>query len=191
VHSRLPEGELEGAGEMSDALTPLVWVLAGLLVIAGVAKLRHPAPAANAMARAGFGAGRSGTRVAGLLECGVGAWVLMDPGALALGVLALAYATLASGIWAMRRADVADCGCFGESATLEPSRLHAAVNLLAAAVAAVAALSPPPGIEAAVERAPLEALALIAGVAAAMLLSYLAFTALPSAWSAYGSGETR
>lgn len=170
---------------MSEALAPLVWTLAALLAIAGMAKLRHPTPAANAMARSGFGAGRSGARLTGLLECGVGAWVLLDPGALALGVLALAYATLASGIWAMRKADVADCGCFGESASLEPSRLHLTVNLLAAATCAVAALSPPPGLRAVVERAPLEAVALTAGLAAAILLSYVAFTALPRAWSAY------
>jgi hypothetical protein len=174
---------------VSDALAPLVWTLAALLAIAGIAKLRYPAPAANAMARAGFGAGLSGARLTGLLECGVGAWVLLDPSVPALGALALAYATLASGIWAMRRADVADCGCFGESASLKPSRLHLAVNLIAAALVALAALSPPPGLRAAIERAPLEAVALIAGVAAAILLSYLAFTALQGAWSAYGSGQ--
>jgi hypothetical protein len=176
---------------MSDALAPLVWTLAALIAIAGVAKLRSPAPAANAMALAGFGAGRAGARLAGLLECGVGAWVLLDPSALSLGTLALAYATLASGIWAMRRADVADCGCFGESVSLKPSRLHLAINLMAATLVAVAALSPPPALWAATGRAPLEALALIAGVAAAILLSYLTFTALPRAWSAYGGGETR
>jgi hypothetical protein len=175
---------------MSEALAPLVWTLAGLLAIAGIAKLRHPAPAANAMARAGFGAGRSGVRLTGLLECGVGAWVLLDPGVAALGALALAYATLASGIWAMRRADVSDCGCFGESASLAPSRLHLAVNLMAAAACALAALTPPPGVRTAIDRAPLEALAMIAGLAAAILLSYLAFTTLPRAWSAYG-GEAR
>jgi hypothetical protein len=174
---------------VSDALAPVVWILAALLAIAGVAKLRHPAPAANAMARAGFGAGLSGARLIGLLECGVGAWALLDPGVPALGTLALAYATLASGIWAMRRAEVADCGCFGESASLQPSRLHLAVNLMAAATCAVAALSPPPGLRTAIDRAPLEAVALIAGVAAAILLSYLAFTALPQAWGAYGKGQ--
>ena len=176
---------------MSDALTPVVWNLAALVAIAGVAKLRHPAPAANAMARAGFGAGRPGARLTGMFECGVGAWVLLDPGVPALAALALAYAALASGIWAMRKADVADCGCFGESASLEPSRLHLAVNLMAAATCALAALSPPPGLSTAIDRAPLEAVALIAGVVAAILLSYLAFTALPRAWSAYGSEGTR
>jgi len=174
---------------VSDALAPVVWTLAALLAIAGVAKLRSPAPAANAMARAGFGAGRSGARLTGLLECVIGAWVLLDPGVPALGALALAYATLASGIWAMRKADVADCGCFGESASLEPSHLHLAVNLMAAATCALAALSPPPGLRAVIERAPLEAVALTAGVAGAILLSYMAFTALPRAWSAYGSGQ--
>lgn len=174
---------------MSDALAPVVWTLAALLAIAGVAKLRYPGPAANAMARAGFGAGRSGARLTGLLECGVGAWVLLDPSVPALGALALAYATLASGIWAMRKADVADCGCFGESASLKPSRLHLAVNLMAAATCALAALFPPPGLRTAIEREPLEALALIAGVAASILLAYLAFTALPRAWNAYGNGQ--
>lgn len=174
---------------MSDALAPLVWTLAALLAIAGIAKIRHPAPAANAMARAGLGAGRSGAQLTGLVECGVGAWGLVDPGVLALGALAVAYATLASGIWAMRKADVADCGCFGESASLKPSRLHLAVNLMAAATCALAALSPPPGLEATTGRAPFEAVALIAGVAAAIGLSYLAFTALPQTWNAYGGSR--
>ncbi len=174
---------------MSDALAPLVWTLAALLAIAGVAKLRHPEPAAAAMARAGVGAGRSGARATGLLECGIGAWVVLVPGVLSLCALALAYATAASGIWAMRRADVADCGCFGESATVAPSRLHLALDLMAAAACAVAALSPPPGLHAVAERAPLEALATGAGVGAAILLAYVAFTALPRAWSAYGGGE--
>jgi len=174
---------------VSDALAPLVWTLAGLLAIAGIAKLRHPEPAANAMARAGLGVGRPGARLTGVLECGVGAWVLLDSSALALVALALAYATAASGIWAMRRADVADCGCFGESASLKPSRLHLAVNLMAAAACALAALSPPPALGAAIERPPLEAMALIAGLGAAILLSYLALTALPRAWSAYDGGQ--
>jgi hypothetical protein len=174
---------------VSDALAPLVWTLAALLAIAGIAKLRHPATTANAMAQAGFGAGRAGARFTGLVECGIGAWVLLDPGVPALGALALAYAALASGIWAMRKADVADCGCFGESASLVPSRLHLAVNLMAAATSALAALSPPPGLLTTTGRAPLEAVATGAGVGAAILLSYLAFTALPRAWSAYGSGQ--
>ncbi|TMK72553.1 MAG: hypothetical protein E6G49_06700 [Actinobacteria bacterium] len=62
---------------------------------------------------------------------------------------------------------------------------------MATATCAFAALSPPPGLRAAIGRAPLEAVAVIAGLGAAILLSYLAFTALPRAWSAYGSQEAR
>jgi hypothetical protein len=61
--------------------------------------------------------------------------------------------------------------------------------MAACAIGAAAAIAPPRGIGWVLGREPLSAASLALGMAAATFAAYLAFTALPSAWRAYGTGR--
>lgn len=169
---------------MAEAIAPVVWTLAGLLVLAGVAKLRDPVPTAQALRTAGMGAGRMRVRAVGVCELAVAAWCLIGSGPAAMAALAATYLVFAGAISRMRQAGVGDCGCFG-ARSFEPGAAHLALNMCAAAVAVVAVVVPPPDLGALVARPPLEAIALACGVAGCVYLSYLAFTVLPRTWNAY------
>ncbi|HEY8860385.1 MAG TPA: DoxX family membrane protein, partial [Gaiellales bacterium] len=66
---------------MGDAsvTAPLVSVLAAVLVVAGLGKLRAPAAAADAMRAAGLYSGAVPARLVGTAEVGVGALALVAP----------------------------------------------------------------------------------------------------------------
>ncbi|MEA2431759.1 MAG: Methylamine utilization protein MauE, partial [Thermoleophilaceae bacterium] len=80
-----------------------------------------------------------------------------------------------------------DCGCFGGAGS-EVSRIHVALNAVAFAVCAASAAWPPPGPDWVFGRAPLTAIAVCIGVAAAAYASFLAFTVFPRAWRSYSNG---
>jgi hypothetical protein len=176
---------------MSQALAPAVWALAALLIVAGAAKLRDPSAATRALREAGIPANGTLMRGAGMAEVAVGAWCLVAPSTGSVALLALAYVVFAGAVSRMHQAGVGDCGCFGER-SFAPGPAHLALDLCAAVIALVAVVAPPPAIDTVTDRPPLEAVALAAGLACAVLLSYLAFTVMPSAWSAYrGTWEGR
>jgi hypothetical protein len=174
---------------MSALLSPFL-VVAGVLAIAGVGKLRHPGAARDALERAGFGVPAWAIRAAGAAELALAVACIARPSAPTAALLALVYAGFAALVARLlRRSPGAPCGCFGE-ASRAVTRWHLALNLAAAAVAAAAALAPPAW-------SALEGPVIVAVFAAATLasvyLAYLAYTALPEAWSAYegGRGGTR
>jgi hypothetical protein len=175
---------------MAEALAPAVWTLAGLLVVAGVAKLRDPGPTAAALSAIGMAGGRTRVRLVGACELAVAGWCLIDSGSAAMAALATIYIGFAGVISRMRQAGVADCGCFGER-SFEPGAAHLALNLCAAAIAVVAVVVPPPDLAAITARPPLEAIALACGVVCSVYLSYVAFTILPGAWGAYDASGGR
>jgi hypothetical protein len=173
---------------VSEALAPVIWTLAGLLLLAGVAKLISPGPAARALAAVGLPGSSAFVRLAGLAEIAVGVWALAAPSTAAMAALATVYLCFASAVSRMRQAEVADCGCFG-AGSFEPTAGHLALNLSAAALAFCAVLAPPEAIGAVFDRAGLEAVALGAAVLCCIFLSYLAYTVVPVAWNAYGGGR--
>jgi hypothetical protein len=164
---------------------PLVSVLAVVLVVAGAAKLRSPAAAAEALRSAGLPAGAVPARLVGTAEAGIGALVLAAPTRPALVLMSALYALL--GGFALRLLVVAgpaaSCGCFGADAP--PSPLHAGFDACAALVAAVAAVDPPPGLPQLAARAPLPGIALVAGCCAAAYAVTLVLGRLPEAMTAY------
>lgn len=127
----------------------LAWVGAGLLVVAGVAKVVRPVATADGLAMAGFPSSSPVARLLGVGEAGLGALVLSavalpSPGptvaAVAVGTGYLAFAVVAGRLLA---AGAASCGCFGEvDAPL--SRIHVAVNGVFAVAGLVAATGAPP-----------------------------------------------
>jgi hypothetical protein len=174
---------------VSEAIAPIVWTLACLLILAGVAKLLVPGPAIGALRAVELPAGPLFVRLAALAEIVVGVWVLAAPSTAAMAALATAYLCFAGAVSRMRQAEVADCGCFGVG-SFEPTALHLALNLVALVAAFCAVIAPPDAIGAVFDRAPLEAVALAAAVATSVFLAYLAYTVVPAAWNAYG-GERR
>jgi uncharacterized membrane protein YphA (DoxX/SURF4 family) len=164
---------------------PLVSVLAVVLVVAGVGKLRSPAAAADALRSAGLPSGALPARLAGTGEAAVGTLVLVAPSRPSLALMAVLYSVLGAFALRLLRADepAASCGCFGADAP--PSPLHAAFDAGAALVAALAAIGPPPGLPELAVRAPLPGVALVAGCCAAAYAVTLVLGRLPEAMTAY------
>ena len=78
-----------------DALAPVVFLAAALLVLAGAVKVVRPRATAQALLYAGLPGSRAVARGIGAVEIATGAWALAAPaagGALALGVVYLSFA---------------------------------------------------------------------------------------------------
>jgi uncharacterized membrane protein YphA (DoxX/SURF4 family) len=173
----------------ASVTAPLVSVLAAVLVVAGLGKLRAPAAAAEAMRAAGLHSGAVSARLVGAAELGVGALALVAPSRPSLGAMAGTYALLA---WFAARLlhrpePVASCGCFGADAP--PSRLHTGFDITAAAAAGLFAIHPPAGLPELAARAPLAGAGLVAGCCACAYAVSLALRYLPQAATAYSPGR--
>jgi hypothetical protein len=157
----------------------------GLLVASGIAKLIRPAPAVAALRSAGLRGGRAGAAAVGLGEAGVGVVALWRPGQLAAGAVAAIYLAFAAFlVRLLRRGGASTCGCLG-GREAPPTRLHVALDLVAAGVAAAVAAWPVPGLVTVVNRSPLAAVPLVVGLVAAGALLVVALVEVPRAWSSY------
>ena len=156
-----------------------------LLVVAGTAKLRDPAPARAAIVAARLPGGarvRSPlvARVVGAAEVLVGAAALLVGGRWTAALLGIAYLLLALVAWRLLSvAAGTGCGCFG--ATGAPiSRWHLVLDLGFAAAGAVAVALPAPGLPAAVSSTGWQGVLLVALVGLLAYTAFLMTTALPS-----------
>jgi hypothetical protein len=172
---------------VASALTPPYLVAALVVLAAGLAKLRAPGGAADAVATLGLGWGGGPGRER-LVRAGALAEVVAAASALAglrvapylLGAAFLGFAAAASALVRAR----AQCGCFGES-DAPVSAIHVTLNLAlaAACLAAGAAGSAGP---AAIGRLPGWEIAPAAlGILAAGGAAVLAYVELPRAWQAW------
>lgn len=162
-------------GVIGITLTILVALAAGLLVPAGIAKLRDPSVARDAL-----GLPRRtepGVRVLGAGELVLAGLVLATGARLAVAALALAYAGFT--IVALRqRSRGASCGCFGASET--PTGWHHVILDAGAALAGVGAvLAAAPAAATLLADAPLAGVPLVAAGALAVATLQLTITALP------------
>lgn len=177
---------------VSGFLSPAFAVACALLVLAGVAKLRSPAAARAALGGAGLRVSAGVVRALGAAEVVIGGWALARPDASAGALVALLYGAFA-GFGALvglsrRAAEPVACGCFGDARTeLVPA--HVILNGIACVVGVAAALAPPAGVGSILDHEPLVAATLALGLAATVLAAYLAFTAFPNAWRAYGANQ--
>src|SRR5437867_2348393 len=104
---------------------------AGLLGVAGVAKLRQPGPASDALASAGLPHGVLSVRLLGAGELALAAVCVARPTPLAALAMAGVYAAFAAFL-ALAKAgaiSLSSCGCAGER-VVRPSWLHVVLNLL-------------------------------------------------------------
>jgi hypothetical protein len=159
--------------------------VAGVLALAGVAKLRSPLSARRALAAAGLPSGKGIARGIGTGEVALAALCLVAPGRATALALALAFAAFAAFlVWVMRaEAGSVPCGCFGDD-SLPVTRAHVGFDLVAAAVAAAAVLVPPVTLSNA-GAGGVELAALLIGVGCCVYLCYLIFTLLPTTWASY------
>jgi hypothetical protein len=171
------------------ALLPGFLVACGLLVAAGAAKLRAPSAAIGALGAAGLRVPSAGMRALGAAELAIGSLAAARPSAPTAAAVAALYAAFAVVVLRLVRSGAeASCGCFGTAGS-QASPLHAALNAVACAAAIAAAVAPPPGVVWVSTQDPLIAVSLALGLAGSAFGAYLAFTALPGAWRAYGAGR--
>lgn len=167
---------------MAEVLTAPVAVAALVLIVAGVAKLRAPAPAVGALRELGLPAAALPIRALAMGEIVLGVWALVAPTGVAAIALACCYAAFAvlALLLARRRAG---CGCFGEG-DFPASRAQALLSAVLAVASAAAAVSPPHGL---LDRPAGQAVVLVIGIAAAAYATVLAYTQLAAAWSAWSA----
>ena len=125
---------------------------AGLLVLAGVPKVRDPLPLVRALRAAGMPAGRHLVRVFAVVEIAVGGWALVAPGRASAALVAAAYLVFTAFVARVltKGGVLGSCGCFGRPDT-PATRMHAALTALAALTAVAATLDPPVGAWSAVD----------------------------------------
>jgi hypothetical protein len=173
---------------MVRALTaPAFLAVAGVLLIAGMAKLRSPASAASALAEAGLPGGVRAVRALGLgevvLALACAGWA-SRPLAAGLALVYLAFAAFTARLIRASRG-AGSCGCFGEQ-RVPAHAAHVVLSLAAAALAAAATIAGPVAPASLGEHAPVEAAVLLAVAGAGAWAIVLAYTALPDLWSAWG-----
>ncbi len=161
------------------ALGPFL-AASGLLVLAGVPKLRDPLPLVRALRSVGLPGGRRLVQVAAALEVVVGAAALVVPGRVTGALVAAAYLAFTAFVaLALRRGGLlGSCGCFGRPDT-PPTRSHLLVTALLAASGLALAVAPSSPWSALPQQltqvGALVVFALLVGV-----LSYLVIAVLPT-----------
>ena len=173
-------------------MTPLsgpLYVVVGVLLVAGATKVVSPAVTATALRQMGIPSPRLSTRLLGAAEIVAGILAVATGEPLAWAAIAMFYAAFTLFVlWALQ-ADrrVGSCGCFGQEDT-PPTTGHAAFNAAAAALSTLAIVDPVRlvGLDLSAGEASLFVVLVITGI----VMSILALTALPRLISII-SGEVR
>ena len=154
-------------------------MVAALLGVAGLAKIRRPGPTAVALRSAGLPGSTPLARVIGATELVVAVLALAVGGPSTALVVAAAYVAFASvSIRLVARSATGGCGCFGDDSA-PVTNLHVGLNLAAAVLAGLAALWPTDGLPALVADEPAASAILVGLIAVGVGLGQAAFTALP------------
>jgi len=169
-----------------DALAPVFFLAAGLLVLAGATKILRPDPTAQALLDAGLPGTIGAARVVGVVEVVVGVGACVMPaagGAVALGALYLVFAGYL-GFLLVARPEAGSCGCAGAT-PIPPSRLHLVLNLIAGAAGLMYAATAAPSLGLWIASLGWFAVPILLGLAVAGWLSVVAVTAAPEAFRAW------
>jgi len=152
-----------------------------LLGLAGAAKLRRPAPTANALRALGFPASPVLVRAGAAVELAVATGAVAFGSPLLAALVAASYVGFAAFVLAAMHRDVplSSCGCFGRTDT-PPSVVHLVVDLAFAGVAAAVAVAPLGGLGQVLDGQPLLGLPFLALTAVTVALAYAALTVLPA-----------
>jgi len=161
-------------------LTPVLLAAAGLLAIAGLAKLASPAGTSRALRTQGLPARWGLVRVLGAGEVLVAAAALLE---LRFGaaLLALAYAAFTVFVAAalLRGRPLSSCGCFAEP-DVAPTPVHAVVTVVLAGCAGVVSVGSGGGLPDLLDGPVLPAVGAVASGGLVGWLAYLVLAALPA-----------
>lgn len=127
---------------MSSLAAPL-YVVTGVLAVAGFAKLRTPSPTATALRALRVPRPLVAARVLGAVEVAIAVAAVVTASAVLWFAVAAAYAGFTAFIlWALSGNEgVASCGCFGHDDT-PPTPGHMVFNAVATTLAAFAVADP-------------------------------------------------
>ena len=168
---------------MAQALSGPFLIAALTLCVAGVAKLRSPAPAVDTLRAARLPGGPVVIQAFAAGELTLGIVAAVSPRTVPAAALACVYAGFAALALVLHRRGAA-CGCFGDART-PASPSQSAISATLAAVCAVSAASHPHGVSWILERSPAIAACLIIGIGGAVFATVVAYSELPSAWRAW------
>jgi len=154
---------------------------AALLGLAGLGKLRRPAPTAAVLRALGL----PGSDL--LVRAGAAVEIVVAVGAVAFGnrvfaaMVAASYLAFAGFVLAAMRRQVPlrSCGCFGRADT-PPSAVHVVVDLAFAGVAGAVAAGPVGDLGRVLDGQPLLGVPFLALTAVSVALAYLSLTVLPA-----------
>lgn len=165
---------------------PALDLIAALLVVSGIGKLREPDSARAALRSARLPSWSVLVRAVGLAEVMVGAVCVVRPLWTVDLTVALLYLAFAAALARLLRsgADLDSCGCLGAT-DAPPSWIHVTFNLAAVAIACVAALLGSASLPQLVVTHPPAGLVVLVGIAASIRLAVVVFTVLPGALTAY------
>ncbi|GAB3590151.1 hypothetical protein GCM10027446_04230 [Angustibacter peucedani] len=161
------------------ALGPFL-AAAGLLVLAGLPKLRDPLPLVRALRSVALPGGPALVRAAAAAEVVVGTAAVVVPGRVTGALVAAAYLVF-SGFVALalaRGGVLASCGCFGRADT-PPTRSHLLVTALLAASGVALAVAPSSPWTSAGEQ-PAQGATLLGYAVLVGALAYLVIAVLPT-----------
>src|SRR6478735_9809131 len=120
-------------------------VVAGILAVGGVAKLRGPEATVPMLQALGLPASPALARLLGLLEVAVGLTAFLVGGRVLAAAVAVLFAVFTAAVLRLRAGgDAVSCGCFGRSSA-PPTMVHVVVDAVAAAAAVAAAVIDAPG----------------------------------------------
>jgi hypothetical protein len=170
----------------ADVLAPICSLAAGLLVVAGAAKLVRPRATAQALLDAGLPGSLGLARGLGAVEIGVGAWALLAPGMGGAVALGIAYVTFAGFLaYVLRtRPDAGSCGCAGPT-PVPPSRLHLVLDLVAGLGALAYVATSPQSAPAWIAGFGWVGVPIVLGLVLAGWLTVVAVTQVPGAFRAW------
>lgn len=167
----------------AEVLLPPLLAAAAVLVLAGAAKLREPAPATRFAATLGVPLPGVFVRAAALVEIvvGLGALWRPRPAAIAIALLFALFTGLA--VRQLRRGDGLPCGCLGAREVV-PSRFHLWLNGACACIGGLVALAPPPSFTTFAASQPLAAavVGFVAVVVALLSQAGLVYAPALGAW---------
>lgn len=125
------------------ALSAPLYVITGVLFVAGVAKILRPSATATALRAIGIPSPAVSTRLLGLAEVVLTIAAVASGAAVLWSGVATAYAAFTVFIlWALRDGEIlGSCGCFGREDT-PPTPGHAAFNAASATIAGLAVADP-------------------------------------------------
>jgi hypothetical protein len=130
-----------------DALAPIFFLAAGLLVVSGAVKQLQPRATAQSMLDAGLPGSIALARGIGVIEIAIGIWALAAPargGAVALAVLYTSFSVFL--VYVLREhPDAGSCGCAGPT-PVPPSWLHLVLDVVVAIGAVALAFTPSEGV---------------------------------------------